>query len=154
MSTATAADEFKEKFFDAVLALMAEDDDTQHVLVTYGAPGTFEPEDLIAFTQTESLQDPKTMGNRGREEVLIQEVQISCWRGGGQEMEIVSARRAYQLLRMIDYYCRKTDTTVGGTVLWCFLTSHECSGQTDPQFIEQGRVTEITARFTARGRIH
>jgi hypothetical protein len=154
MSTATAADEFKEKFHTAVQDLMAEDEDTQHVLVTYGAPGTFEPEDLVSFTSTESVQDPKTIGNRGREEVIIQEVQISCWRGGGQEMELVTAKRAYQLLRMIEFYCRKTDTTVGGTVMWCFLTSHECFGQTDPQFIEQGRVSEITARFTARSRIH
>lgn len=153
MSTATAADEFKLALFEATRDLMAEAEDTQQVLVTYGAPGTFEPEDLVSFTGTESVQEGATMGNRGRQETLIQEVQISCWRGGGQEMELVCAQRAYQLLRMIENYCRKTDTTVGGTVLWCFLTSHESFGQTDPQFIDKGRVIEITAKFTARSRI-
>lgn len=153
MSTATAADEFKEAMFNAVRDLMAEDDDTQNVMVTYGAPSTFEPEDLVSFLEVTSEQDPSTMGNRGRREVLTLTVAVSCWRGGGQEMELVCAKRAYQLLRMIEFHCRKTDTTVGGTVLWCFLTSHESSGQTDPEFLETGRVIEITAKFTAQSRI-
>lgn len=153
MSTATAADEFKEAMYTAVRDLMAEDEETKDVLVTYGAPGTFDPEDLVSFLDVTSEQDPSTMGNRGRREVLTLDVAISCWRGGGAEMELVCARRAYKLLRMIEFYCRRTDTTVGGTVQWCFLTSHESSGQTDPQFLETGRVIEITAKFTAQSRI-
>jgi hypothetical protein len=153
VSGATAADEFKLAFFETIRDLMATDPDTPHVLVTYGAPGTFEPEDLVSFLGIESNQDPATIGNRSREEALTIEVSISCWRGGGQDMELVCAQRAYQLLRMIETQVRVTDTTVSGTVRHCFLVSHESSGATDLQFLETGRVIEITARFAARTRI-
>jgi len=154
MSTATAADEFKLAFFEAVRDLMAADADTPHVYVTYGHPGTFEPEDLVSFGRLTSSQDPATIGtNRSREEALTLEVQISCWRGGGVEVEQVCAQRAYQLLRMIETYARQTDTTIGGTVRHCFLVAHESEGQTDPGSLEQGRVIDITARFLARVRI-
>jgi hypothetical protein len=154
MSTATAADEFKEQFYLAVKDLMAEEEATKYVHVTYGQPDTLDPEDIVSFMALESQQDPKTIGNRGREEVIVLDVQISCFRGGGQESELLCAKRGYELLRMIEYYCRKTDTTVGGTVMWCFLTSHESFGATDPQHMDKGRVIEITAKFTARSRIH
>lgn len=153
MSTATAADEFKLKFFEAVKALMAAGADTPNVLVTYGAPANLDPEDIVSFLGVTSEQNAVTMGNRGRDEDLTLEIAISCFRGGGEEMELVCGSRAYQLLRMIENQVRKTDTTVGGTVLWCFLQGHESSGQTDPTLIQEGRVIEITARFLARARI-
>ncbi len=153
MSGATAADEFKLAFFEAARDLMAADPDTEHVLVTYGWPGTFEPEDLVSFLGVTSEQEAASISRRSRDETLTLEVSISCYRGGGQDMEQVSARRAYQLLRMLDTFARVTDTTVGGTVMWCFLVGHESSGHTDPALIEQGRTNEIVARFSARARI-
>lgn len=153
MSAATAADEFKLAFFNAATDLMAGDPDTENVVVTYGWPGSFAPDDLISFLGVTSEQDAATMGRRSRDETLELTVSISCFRGGGQDMELVTAQRAYQLLRMLETYCRTTDTTVGGTVMWCFLTGHESAGHTDPALIEDGRTNEIVARFTARARI-
>lgn len=154
MSTATTADEFKVAFHAAVKNLMAATPDTVEVLVSYGAPSSLDPEDVVAFLGVTSEQNPATIGQRSRDEDLTIDVAISCFRGGlGEETELVCGQRAYQLLRMIENQVRKTDTTVGGTVLWCFLQSHESTGQTDPQLIQQGRVIEITARFAARARI-
>lgn len=153
-STATAADEFKSNFYEAAKDLMAQDPDTPYVHVCYGTPATFEPEDIISFTSVSSDQtDGPISTNRAREETLTLEVVISCWRGGGQDMELVCARRAYQLLRMLETYARVTDTTVGGSVRHCFLVQHQSSGTTDPQLLEQGRVIDITARFMAKARI-
>lgn len=153
MSTSTAADEFKLKFYEATRDLMAEDPDTQYVMVTYGMPGTFEPDDLVSILDVKADQEPMTMGNRGREETLTLRVEISCFRGGGAEQELVCAQRAYQILRMIEHYFRKTDTTVGGTVRHCFLEGHDSQGQSDPQLLDKGRVIEISARFLAQARI-
>lgn len=153
MTADTAADEFKMAFYEATKELMAADPDTQEVMVSYGAPGSLDPEDVVAFLGVTSEQQAASIGQRSRDEDLTMEVAISCFRGGLEDQELVCGQRAYQLLRMITRYVRKTDTTVGGTVLWCFLQGHESSGQTDPQLIQQGRVIEITARFLARARI-
>lgn len=153
MSGATAADEFKLAFFQAATDIMASDPDTENVVVTYGWPGSFAPNDLISFLGIKSEQEAASISRRSRDETLELEVSISCYRGGGQEQELVTAQRAFQLLRMLEAYCRNTDPTVGGTVMWCFLTGHESSGHTDPALIEDGRTNEIVARFTARARI-
>lgn len=155
MPTATAADAFKLNFFNAIKSQFGSDPDKQNVLVCYGAPGTFDPDDIVSFGGVTSNQGngPISATNRSREESLSLTVTISCWRGGGQEMELVCAQRAYALLRAIEYYARQTDTTIGNTVRWCFLVQHESSGHTDPSVIEEGRVIEITARFDAQVRI-
>lgn len=153
MSTATAADEFKLKLFEKIRDLFAATPATTEVVVTYGAPPNLDPDDIVSFLGVTSEQSIATMGTRSRDEDLTIEVAISCFRGGGAEMEQVCGARAYELLRMIEFQVRKTDTSVGGTVLWCFLVGHESSGQTDPQLIQEGRVIEITARFSARARI-
>jgi hypothetical protein len=54
---------------------------------------------------------------------------------------------------MVEQYARVTDTTIGGAVRWCFLTQHTSQGHTDPQVLEQGRVIEISATFTALARV-
>lgn len=152
--TATLGDAFKFNLFSAVKDLMANGTDTQNVLVVYGYPDMYVPEDVIEFSTITSNQTPGAIStNRARDEVLTLEVFITCQRGGGQEMELVCAQRAFQLLRMIETQVRVTDTTVGGTVRWCFLTQYQSAGHTDPAVIEQGRAIEISATFTAQARV-
>lgn len=150
-SAVTAAYDFKKAFFEAIRDHMAGDENTQYVSVNLGAPTSLDPEDVVAFMGITSDQAPATLGNRGREETLILEVQISCYRGGDDE-DLVT-QRAYELLGIIEYYARKTDTTLGGTVRHCFLIGHESSGYTSPEDIANGRVSEILARFEAQARI-
>jgi hypothetical protein len=151
ISAATAAYDFKRAFFEAVRDLLAGDQSTQYVLVSMGSPASLEPEDIVAFQGVTSEQSPVTMGNRGREELLTIEVQISCYSGGDDED--VPTRRSYELLGIIEKYVRKTDPSVGGTVRHCFLVGHESKGFTDPTDLAKGRTSDITATFAAAARI-
>lgn len=153
-TTATNADVFKANFFQSIKDLMLTTPDTANVLVTYGFPDLYVPEDIIEFGTVTGNQSPAAISNlRSRDETLTVEVFITCQRGGGQEMEQVCATRAYQLLRMVETFARVTDPTIGGAVRWCFLTQHQSQGHTDPAVIEQGRVIEISATFTAQARV-
>lgn len=153
MSTATHADQFKHEFYLAIKELFAIDQSTEQVLVTYGAPASYAPPDIVSFLNITADQNPATLGNRGREETLLLTISISCVVNGGQEAELLAAQRAYSLLRQIETYARVTDTTINGTVRHCFLERHESSGQTDPALMAQGRVCEIVADFRAQARV-
>jgi hypothetical protein len=154
MSTATNADAFKLAFYEAIVALFANDPDKDTVLVTFGAPGTYAPNDIVSFLDITADQEVATLGsNRGRDEQIDLTVSISSVVHGGQEAELLAHERAYGLLRALEYYVRRTDTSVGGTVRHCFLVRHGSSGQTDPALIAQGRVTEIVATFRAVARV-
>lgn len=148
---ATAAFAFKSAFYDAIKEIMAGDPDTQYVSVTFGTPSTLDPDDVVSFMGVTSEQNVATIGNRGRDEILTLEVQISCMTGGDDEQGVQD--RAYQLLGIIEEYARKKDPTIGGTVMWCFLSGHESAGFTDPADIAKGRAADILARFTAQARI-
>lgn len=153
MSTATTADDFKFQFYTSVKDMFRLEPDTEQVLVTFGAPANYSPPDIVSFLDITGDQSAATMGNRGREETLLLTISISCVVNGGQEAELLAARRAYALLRAIEYHARVTDTTLGGTVRHCFLERHTSSGQTDPALIAQGRVCEIVADFRAQARV-
>jgi hypothetical protein len=150
----TVAPEFKNAFFSMAQQLLAADPDTEAVYVVFGQPGTLEPDDIIKIGRVEARQESATLGtNRAREETLTLEVTISCYRGGGPEMEQVASDRAYHLLRLLAEQVRTGDTTLGGVVRWCFLTSSESDGATDPDDIAQGRTIDVAATFTAAARV-
>ena len=154
LTKATAAFAFKKQLYETVRDLMAGTPETADVYVCFGLPGTFSPEDIIAFNRIESGQDPATLSsNRAREETLTATVTISCFRGGGEEAELVAAERCYELLRLIEHQVRMVDTTVGGTVRDCFLTSHESDGETPEDLASSGRVIDVNATFTAHARV-
>lgn len=151
---ATVAIEFKEAFYKAVKQLMAENQDTEHVYVVFGQPATVDPDEIVSFGAVGVGQAPATMGtNRSREETLTLDVQISVVRGGEEEAEIEASRRCYELLRMIERYARMDDTTVGGTVRECVLTSHDSPGATPEEVMHKGRMIDVLATFTAKARI-
>ena len=106
MSTATHADEFKHEFYVGIKELFAVDQSTEQVLVTYGAPASYAPPDIVSFLNMTAEQTSATYGNRGREETLLLTISISCVVNGGQEAELLAAQRAYSLLRQIEYYAR------------------------------------------------
>lgn len=153
-TTATNADAFKEAFYHAIKDEFAQDTDKEHVLVSFGLPGTYVPQDIVSFLDVDANQETATLGtNRGRDEVIDLTVSISCLVPGMQDAELVAHKRAYHLLRAIEYYARRTDTTIGGTVRHAFCIRHSTSGQTDPALVERGRVCEIVAVFRAVARV-
>lgn len=151
---ASVALAFKEAFYDAAKELMANTPETEAVSVVFGQPSDIDPDEIISFGSIGAGQDKATMGtNRSREETLTLDVQISVVRGGAEEAEILASRRCYELLRMLEYYVRVTDTTVGQTVRECFLTSHESPGATPEEVMHKGRMIDVLATFTAKARI-
>lgn len=154
LTQATLGLAFKKAFYLAVKDLMAEGYETEHVYVVFGQPATYQPEDIVSFGRLSVGQAAATMStNRSREETLTLEVTVSCFMGGDEDAEFATAERAYELLRRIEHHVRMTDTTLGGVVRQCFLTNHESEGATPEDLIEQGRVTEVVATFTAQARI-
>lgn len=154
VSTSTAAHTFKVAFYNAAVALYAADEDTTAVQVVFGRPAKFLEADVVAFGRVGAPQEAATMGtNRGRDETLEQEVHISCWVPGGPEAEITASARAYELLAMLEYFARVTDTTIGDSVRECFLAEHESDGMTPTRLLPQGRNITVTATFQAKNRI-
>ncbi|WP_353809156.1 hypothetical protein [Agromyces sp. SYSU T00194] len=128
-------------------------DSDQAVQIVFGQPGYPVPDDIVAITDGTTEQQPGPMGGRRlRDEDLTQDVVISIWRPGGQEMEKVAAERADELLRQLEHQVRHTDTTLGGVVEWCFLTSVRHEG-TPQELTGDGRLCQLTVTFTARARI-
>lgn len=145
----TQALQFKQALFDIAVEILDPD-----VQVCYGHPGQSMLNDLVVFGEVGSEQVPGPHGGqRSRDETLTLTVVVSIFRPGGPEQELITATRGYDLLGQIENHVRKTDTTVGGTVRECFLTSHASDGSTDPQVLSAGRLTTIAAQFTAHTRI-
>jgi hypothetical protein len=150
----TAAPGYKNALYAAAQQLYAGSPDTAQVLVSFGQPGTFEPDEIVKIGMITTDQSPATIStNRAREETLTLEVTVSVHRGGGPDQEQVASDRAYALLQLLADYVHHTDTTLGGAVRMCFLTSTESDGATDPDLIAQGRMIAIVAKFTAAARI-
>lgn len=154
MSKFTHALEFKKALYNITTQLLADDPDTADAMVCPGLPGTFDAPDLLVFGRVSMSQSPATMGtNRSREETLTVELTISCFMGGDEDQELPSQERAFELLGKIEYYVRMTDTTLGGVVRQCFLTSVDTDGETPPEYSAKGRAVDVTATFTAQNRV-
>lgn len=150
MGTVSAAPAFKDAFYAAAQTLLASTD----VQVVPGHPGQTQADDIVAFTGVVSEQEPATFGTRRqREETLVMDVVVSCYRAGGLEQEQVCSDRAYELLGVLEEYVRVTDTELGGVVRNCFLLGHTSDGSTDPAVLSSGRLIEINAQFVAKARI-
>jgi hypothetical protein len=152
MSTVSAAAAFEA----ALLAGAVTAIDDAEVLIVSGYPYPFDTQDIVALGQVISDQEPATFGNRTRSEVLTAELMVSVFRYGGQETDAVVRTRARELLAAVEFYCRRTDTTLGASVLYCFLTHQELASepfQTGEDSAYFGRVCEIRATFTAVARV-
>ncbi len=130
------------------------------VLVCYGEPGKYQPNDIIAVLDVSSTHSPATISpNRSREEEITANVMVSCFRGGddplGETQQLVTDR-AWALTNLIVDYVQATDPTIGGTVRG--LTgevSHDLAEAFSPAAdgIPAGRVAEIATSFTFYARI-
>jgi hypothetical protein len=152
MSSVSAAAAFEA----ALLAGAVDAINDSDVLVVSGYPYPYDSQDIVALGQVISDQEPATFGNRTRSEILTAELMVSVFRYGGQEADATVRARARGLLAAIKFYCRRTDTHLGGSVLYCFLTHQELASepfQTGEDAAYFGRVCEIRATFTALARV-
>jgi len=126
------------------------------VLVSYGNPGMNQPPDIVAIMDVTSDQVIATLGNlRQREETLTCKIIVSCFRAGNADNDKVPFDAAVALLAMIENSVRPTtgDTTLGGTVRECFMTTVVSTAAADPQLLAMGRTVELEATFTAHVRV-
>jgi len=124
-----------------------------NVGVYLGHPGMVDPDqDMVLFLDVHATQDPATLANRSRDETVELDVMFSSFIAG-QDDDSAATARVYALVGQLEQYCRVTDPTLGGAVLWCFLTEHQSKGATAPESLPGGRLIYVLARFTARARI-
>lgn len=148
MAETTRAGAVRSGFHSLAESLWPEGSEVQ---VCLGIPGASLWDDIVSIGDTSMEADFATLStNRSREETIRQDVLISSWRAGGPEMEQVVTDRAYELLGLIENHLRKTDPTLDGVALWCFLTNVEFTSTTTPT---EGRIAAVLAQFTARTRI-
>lgn len=152
--TATAAHELKMAFYRAAQEPTLFDQDA--IRVSFGHPGDRRDiRDILAFTdlRTEQAPGPISSTNRSRDEDVYIGVMISVFRAGEQDDDLVPSQAAFGYLRSLETYVRKTDTTLGGRCLWCFLDNTNSGGVTDKALLTRGRLIQIEAEFRARVRI-
>lgn len=149
--TATAGLAVKTRFYENAKTLV----DPALVNVMFGiSVENRDRNQAIAFLDIESRQEagPLSATNRSRNEDLDLTVVISVASAGDVDDKPVHDT-AFGLLRALEQYVRKTNTTLDGTCLWCFLASYRTYGYTPTDQLAQGRLLEIEATFTARVRI-
>jgi hypothetical protein len=151
---ADVAGPFRKAFRDAALAAIND----PAVLVCLGHPGRKMPDDVFSVGDTTiESQAAGFSPVRPRDVTITQEVIVSVYREGGPAQEEVASDRAFELLsRVADYLhgdgsdAGNGQTSVGMTVLYCFLThAGPAGGSRDAQLLAKGRLIEIPATFTA-----
>lgn len=145
----TAAGPVRKALKPAIIAAIA--DTTVQVELGYPWPQTAA--DIVAVGPVRSELTAATMTpQRTRDETLTAEVLISVFRPGGQEVEEIASDRAYELMDAIEHYIRMTDPTLGGLLMWLFVTAHEADSAPYSDDTTQGRTVEISVTLTGRAR--
>jgi hypothetical protein len=109
--------------------------------------------DLITMGEIQSTQVPVTT-NRGRDETISVGMTFSAFRTGERDASAKDAMdAAFALANNVGDYVRNAitgDTTLGGTVQWCFLTQVDASAL---PIESSGVLWEVDAIFTAQFRV-
>lgn len=123
--------------------------------VTYGHPGPNQRDDIVSIGDIASQQSVATMNAqaRPREENLAITVIVSCYRGGGPEVQQTVTERAYELCALLETELQTTSPTLSGTVRAARVTAHTAIESWDQATIEKGRVCEINMTVTCQARI-
>ena len=124
------------------------------VLVCWGDPD-YLADDIVAVQGATATATVATMGsNRSREERWTLFVTVSCYRGGGAEVQQLVTERAYTLFGQVEAALR-ADPTATGTARQVIVAGHEMveSISVDESTASMGRVCEIVARLEVQARI-
>lgn len=138
----------------ALVAMVGDALATQpEVLVCYGHPGPVDSHDIVALMAAESATEPTVMqvGPRPLDETLDLTVVVSCWRGGGLEVQPAVTDRAYALADVIDTAVR-ADPTLRGSVWSARVAAIVQAPVDDPDVLAKGRLTELSVTVHAQAR--
>lgn len=126
----------------------------EDVQVAFGHPGhNRSHDDIVSFTGIRTDQDAAGMGpRRSRDERIYLSVLVSCFVRGDAD-DIAASDRVYSYANRLEQYVRTADPTLGGLVLWCFLSEHTSDGSGNPRLLQEGRLVEGAFIFEALARI-
>lgn len=133
-------------------------DMTPPPLVSYGDPGTYQPQQIVAVMGTSTANERPVMGGgRPREEILAVEVVFSVFAPGTETQQEVATEAAYVLHdRLADYFKTKPNETLGGVCREAWVSGHDLTETVavNPSTNSAtGRVAEIRAVVTVRTRV-
>lgn len=141
---------FKQAMQTACADLFPDD-----TMVSWGHPGKTHPRRMVMLMDLASAQDMATLGtNRSRNETLTLRILfVVVLNGSGWQAQRDADLAAMAMLGQLEQFCRVTDTTVGGTVRECFLTSYDLAGFTPAEEVSAGWRSYLEAVFTAQARV-
>lgn len=156
MTAATIAGVFYEKLFDLATQFANTATNATDGVVTVATRGpvpiSYAP-DIITMGEIQASQVPATMA-RGRDETVTVGVTFSSFRTGEPDAASKEAKdAAFALTNALGDYVRSAltgDTTLGGTVAWCFLTDLTASAV---EIESSGFLWEVDANFLAQFRV-
>lgn len=132
----------------------------QPILVTYGPAGTYLADDTIELLATRADETVATMSPLRRREVLVElDGRISCYRGGGVEVQQAVTELAYGYLDSLSAYLQdsgtvaSTQVTLGGVVREARVVRSEMTEEEDSELIAEGRTTTLTFTVQATVRV-
>lgn len=99
--------------------------DGSPVLVTYGPPGSYQPEAIVAVAMAvrEPITQPTASTNRSREKAAEIDVIISVEVHGGDAVAQIAAEKAYDLSELLESYFRTgPNETLGGACRNSFVS--------------------------------
>lgn len=150
MASATLAYDFLTAMRAAVLAAVAPADPGGNVLVDFGYPEPYRSDDMVLLIELDATQVPAALGtNRTREEVVDLQVHF-CSRRSDQDQ---ANKAAYDLLKLVERYCRMTNPTLDGVMREVVLTRISSRGYTLEDDLGTGRLCEAIATFTGKQRV-
>ena len=128
-------------------------------LVSYGRPGTYQPDEIVAVMGQRTVNTRGAMSPaRQREETVETVVVFSVYRPGDQSQQQDATERAYAMCDDLTEYLRTSpNEALGGACREARVTSHELveSAVTvpgDPSRVT-GRTAEIEAVVTSTARV-
>lgn len=129
------------------------------VLVSYGLPGSYQPDVIVAVMDARiAIERPVMSPGRPREEVSEIDVLLSVWRAGTESVQQAATEQAFSMLgTFADYFKTSPNEKLGvASIRESWVSGYELgeAESLDPNSgAPTGRVAEIRAVVTVKARI-
>ena len=128
------------------------------VLVSYGPPGSYQPDVIVAVMDARSGVERPVMGPaRPKEETSDIDVVFSVWRAGTESVQQAATEQAFTMLKTFtDWFKTAPNESLSGACRDSWVSSYDLqeSASLDPQSgAPTGRIAEVTATVTIKARI-
>lgn len=128
------------------------------VLVSYGPPGSYQPDVIVAVMDSRiQIERPVMSQARPREEVSEVDVVFSVWQAGTETVQQSATEQAFSMLgTFADYFKTSPNEKLGvSSVRESWVSAYDLQESTsyDNEGAPSGRIAAITATVTVKARI-